>query len=216
MMMVFRVLISMVMVLVLSMGTARAADVAAAQALVQSALSDGVGTFASGQTYPLEERTRLLDSILRRHADPALLSAAVLGRAWTRITPEEQAAFSERLIQFLVSSYVGMLTEADSGVTFRVGDGVDLGARVRVPSEVVRTLPGALPTPVEWEVAFTPDGRPGVVDLVADGVSLIRAMREDFGSVVRASGGRIEPLMDALARKIEDNNKANAAPISGN
>jgi len=197
-------------------GSAQAADVAAAQALVESALNEGVGTFASGKTYPLEERSRLLEGLLRHHTEPSLLSAAVLGRYWGKLSPEEQAAFSERLLQFLVSSYVGMLTEAESGITFSVGAGEDLGNRVRVPAEVTRSVPGAVPSPVGWEVAFTPDGRPGIVDLTADGVSLIRAMREDFGSVLRASGGKIEPLMEALQRKIDANNKANAAPTSGN
>ncbi|SEH49147.1 MlaC/ttg2D family ABC transporter substrate-binding protein [Magnetospirillum fulvum] len=212
---ILRTLIVLAMMAV-GAGSAQAADVAAAQALVESALNEGVGTFASGRTYPLEERTRLLDGLLRRHTEPSLLSAAVLGRFWGKLAPEEQAAFSERLLQFLVSSYVGMLTEAESGITFRVGAGEDLGNRVRVPAEVTRSIPGAVPSPVGWEVAFTPDGRPGIVDLTADGVSLIRAMREDFGSVLRASGGKIEPLMEALQRKIDANNKANLAPTSGN
>ncbi|EPY02115.1 phospholipid-binding protein MlaC [Magnetospirillum fulvum] len=212
---ILRTLIVVAM-LAVGAGSARAADVAAAQALVQSALNEGVGTFASGRTYPLEERTRLLDGLLRRHTEPSLLSAAVLGRFWGKLTPEEQSAFSERLLQFLVSSYVGMLTDAESGITFQVGAGEDLGNRVRIPAEVTRSLPGSVPTPVGWEVAFTPDGRPGIVDLSADGVSLIRAMREDFGSVLRASGGKIEPLMEALQRKIDANNIANASPTSGN
>lgn len=212
---ILRTLIVLVL-LAAGAGSARAADVAAAQALVQSALEEGVSTFASGRTYPLEERTRLLDALLRRHTEPSLLSAAVLGRFWGKLTPEEQSAFSERLLQFLVSSYVGMLTEAESGITFQVGAGEDLGNRVRVPAEVTRSLPGSVPTPVDWEVAFTPAGRPGIVDLSTDGVSLIRAMREDFGSVLRASGGRIEPLMEALQRKIDANTLSNAAPISGN
>ncbi|CCG40647.1 MlaC/ttg2D family ABC transporter substrate-binding protein [Magnetospirillum molischianum] len=212
---IVRTLLALV-IMAVGAGSAKAADVVAAQTLVQSALEEGVGTFASGRTYPLDERSRLLEALLRHHTEPSLLSAAVLGRFWGKLAPEEQAAFSERLLQFLVSSYVGMLTEAESGITFRVGEGEDLGNRVRVPAEVTRSVPGALPSPVGWEVAFTPDGRPGIVDLTADGVSLIRAMREDFGSVLRASGGKIEPLMEALQRKIDANNKANAAPISGN
>jgi len=215
MMKILRTLIVMAM-LAVGAGSAQAADVAAAQALVQSALNEGVGTFASGRTYPLEERTRLLDGLLRRHTEPSLLSAAVLGRYWAKLTPEEQSAFSERLMQFLVSSYVGMLTDAETGITFQVGAGEDLGNRVRVPAEVTRSLPGSVPTPVGWEVAFTPDGRPAIVDLTADGVSLIRAMREDFGSVLRASGGKIDPLMEALQRKIDANNQSNLAPISKN
>jgi|GEM_PF-1596036 len=191
---------------------AQAADVTVARATVQSAMQEGIGTFASGRTYPLEERTRLLEGIVRHHTDPGLLSAAVLGRSWSRLEPDQQTVFSERLIAFMVSSYVGMLSEPADGVTFVVGEGQDLGNRVRIPAEVKRSGPGALPpSQVEWVVGFTPDGRPGIIDLTVDGISLIRAMHEDFTSVLRNSGGRIEPLLEALASKTTANEAANRA-----
>lgn len=190
---------------------AAAADIAAARATVQSAMDEGISTFASGKTYPLEERTRRLEAIVRHHTDPGLLSAAVLGRSWAKLPPDQQAAFSERLITFVVSSYVGLLDEPAEGVTFTLGEGQDLGAKVRIPSEVGRSVPGVPRSQVDWVVAFTPEGQPGIVDLTVDGISLIRAMHEDFTSVMRNSGGRIEPLMEALARKIAANDAANQA-----
>jgi len=201
----------MVVALTVAAQPVAAADVAAARATVQSALQEGIDSFGSGKSYPLEERSRLLEGIVRHNTDPGLLSAAVLGRSWAKLPPDQQNAFSERLVTFLVSSYVGMLSEPANGVVFTVGEGEDLGNRVRVPSEVRRTAAGAPPSLVEWVVGFTPDGRPGIVDLTVDGISLIRAMHEDFTSVLRSSGGRIEPLMDALARKIEANDAANRA-----
>ncbi|MFD2235374.1 hypothetical protein [Phaeospirillum tilakii] len=50
-----------------------------------------------------------------------------------------------------------------------------------------------------------PDGHPGIVDIAVDGVSVTRAMREDFTSVLRSSGGVIQALLDALVHKAEAN-----------
>ncbi|MBI3443794.1 MAG: ABC transporter substrate-binding protein [Magnetospirillum sp.] len=187
----------------------RAADVDLARRTVQSAVDEGLSTFV-GKTIPLEQRTRLLDSLLRRYVDPTMLSASILGRYWPKITPAEQSAFSELFVRYLVTSYVGLLGRAESGLRFTVEGGQDLGARARVLSNAYLPSEPVTPIPVVWEVATNPQGKPVVMDLTAQGVSLIRAMHDDFASVLRSSGGKIEPLMAGLQRKIDDNEKVNA------
>ncbi|WP_242443020.1 ABC transporter substrate-binding protein [Magnetospirillum sp. 15-1] len=188
----------------------RAADVELGRTTVQSAVNEGISTFV-GTRHPLAERSRLLDSLLRRYIDPSMLSASILGRYWGKISPAEQSAFSELFVRYLVTSYVGILGRAEPGTSVRVADGSDLGTKVRVRSSAMLPSQPGDPIPVEWEVATTADGRPVIMDLTAQGVSLIRAMKDDFASVLRSSGGKIEPLMEALQRKIDANEKANAA-----
>lgn len=188
----------------------RAADVEQGRTIVQSAVDEGISTFV-GTKLPLPERTAKLDNLLRRYVDPTMLSASILGRYWGRISPDEQKAFSELFVRYLVTSYVGMLGRAEPGTSLRVDQGVDLGSRVRVLSTASLPSQPGEPIPVEWDVANTADGKPVIMDLTAQGVSLIRAMKDDFASVLRSSGGKIEPLMDALRRKIESNEKTNAA-----
>lgn len=191
-------------------GVAMAADVAQGQQVVQSAVDEGISTFV-GKKHPLAERSRLLDDLLRRYVDPPMLSASILGRYWGKISPSEQSAFSELFVRYLVTSYVSILGRAEPGTTVKINQAVDLGTRVRVLSTAsLPSRPGE-PIPVEWEVATTAEGKPVILDLTAQGVSLIRAMKDDFASVLRSSGGKIEPLMEALRRKIEDNDKVNAA-----
>lgn len=190
-------------------GTARAADVELGRKTVQGAVDEGIARFV-GTIHPLPERTRLLDDLLRRYVDPAMLSASVLGRHWGKITPAEQSAFSQLFVRYLVTSYVGTLRRAEPGTSVKVTDAVDMGAKVKVLSSAMLPSQPGEPIPVEWEVATTPDGRPVIMDLTAQGVSLIRAMKDDFASVLRASGGRIEPLMEALQRKIDANEAENA------
>lgn len=204
-----RLLPAVLGVLLLVAPGARAADVAQARAAVQAAVDEGISTFV-GTRLPLAERSAKLEALLRRHVDPPMLSASILGRYWGRITPEEQTAFSELFVRYLVTSYVGVLGRAEAGTTLKVTDGVDQGSRAKVLSVAALPSQPGVTIPVEWDVAVTPDGRPAIMDLTAQGVSLIRAMKDDFASVLRSSGGKIEPLMDALKRKIEANEAENA------
>jgi len=190
-------------------GAARAADPARARAVVESALHDGIESFA-GPTLPLEDRRVRLDSMLRRHSDPTLLSARILGRYWARFEPAEQATFSDLLIRFMVASYAGLLVDVPTGVTYVIDEPTDLGDRIRVPTTVSLPGPGAVPQPVDWEVAEV-DGRAVIVDLTVEGVSLLKAMHEDFVSVLRASGGKAEPLFEAMRRKIAINEQSSPA-----
>lgn len=206
----------MAVALVLALGLSvlpaagRAADVELGRKTVQGAVDEGISTFV-GKKHPLPERSRLLDDLLRRYIDPPMLSASILGRYWGKISPAEQNAFSELFVRYLVTSYVGILGRAEPGTMVKVAEGVDIGTKVRVLSSAALPSQPGEPIPVEWEVATTADGKPVIMDLTAQGVSLIRAMKDDFASVLRSSGGKIEPLMEALQRKIESNEKVNAA-----
>jgi phospholipid transport system substrate-binding protein len=164
-----------------------------------------------GTRLPLPERTRRLDDLLHRYVDPPMLSASILGRYWARITPAEQKAFAELFVRYLVTSYVGFLGQAEAGTSLKVTGAVDLGTTVRVLSTAILPSHPGEPIPVEWIVATNGAGKPVIMDLTAEGVSLIRAMRDDFASVLRSSGGKIEPLMQGLRRKIDANEKDNAA-----
>lgn len=183
-------------------------QLAAARATVQTAVGEGLDRFV-GKSYSLAERTRLLDDLLRRYTDPPTLSSGILGRYWGKITPAEQAAFTDTFMRYLVSSYVGLLKNLQTGVRVQVGDAVDLGARMRVSSIAHMPSDPAVGVPVDWDVAATPDGRLVIMDVSAEGVSIIRAMREDFASILRSSGGKIAPLMEALQRKIDANDREN-------
>jgi phospholipid transport system substrate-binding protein len=188
----------------------KAADADLAMKTVQGAVDEGISTFM-GTRLPLPERTRRLDDLLHRYVDPPMLSASILGRYWARITPAEQKAFAELFVRYLVTSYVGFLGQAEAGTSLKVTGAVDLGTTVRVLSTAILPSHPGEPIPVEWIVATNGAGKPVIMDLTAEGVSLIRAMRDDFASVLRSSGGKIEPLMQGLRRKIDANEKDNAA-----
>ncbi|CAA7620406.1 phospholipid-binding protein MlaC [Magnetospirillum sp. SS-4] len=196
------------LVTVLPLRPAGAGDARTARDAVQAAVGEGLDTFVA-KGHSLAERTRLLDGLLRRHSDPSMLSSYILGRHWGKLEAAERTAFSDVFMRYLVSSYVGLLKNLKTGVAVQVGDARPVDGRFRVASMVTLPSQPSIPIPVDWDVVDAPDGRPVIIDVTAEGVSIIRAMREDFASVLRNSGGRIEPLMEALGRKITTNDASN-------
>ncbi|OAN50362.1 hypothetical protein A6A04_01875 [Paramagnetospirillum marisnigri] len=192
-------------------GPSHAGEADKGRALVQAAVDEGLGTFTS-KTYPLDERARLLDSLLRRYSDAELLASGSLGRHWPKLTPAEQAEFTTTFMRYVVSSYVGLLKNLQGGTVVKIGEATEApGGKVRVSSTVTLPSQPGVPLPVDWDLVTKPDGRLVVVDVTADGISIIRAMKDDFASVLRSSGGKVAPLLDALARKIAENDQVNAA-----
>jgi ABC-type transporter MlaC component len=205
-MILLRGFLGLIFVFTLALSTApsaQAADVELAKKTVSSAVADALGSF-EGTNHPPEERARLLDSLIRHYADPTQLSATILGRYWSRYTPEEQSQFAEMLVRYLVANYSVSLVDIPVGNHIELNAAEDLGDRVLVHSTAYAPAqPPMPPTPVDWEVSSTPDGRPVVTNLLVQGVSLIKAMRDDFNSVLRSNGGKLQPLMDALQQKID-------------
>jgi phospholipid transport system substrate-binding protein len=180
---------------------ARAADVEAAKNIVKEAVDDGLARFV-GKNHPLDERAHLLEGMIRRYTDPKMMSADILGRYWPKLSVAEQDEFSELFVGYLVSSYGPQLVDVPPA-HIEITTAEDLGERVLVHSVATSEAPGSVPTPADWTVASTAEGRPVIAGVSVEGVSLIKAMKDDFGAVLRSNSGKIQPLMAALRRKIE-------------
>jgi phospholipid transport system substrate-binding protein len=69
---------------------------------------------------------------------------------------------------------------------------------------------GAAPVRLDWRVAPAGDGW-RVLDVVAEGVSLLVTYRGEFAAVIERSGGRLSGLIGELRARVA----AERAPIAG-
>ena len=82
--------------------------------------------------------------------------------------------------------------------SFQVGKVHEVGKRdLLVVSEIAR--PRGPPIRVNWRVRGSNSYR--IVDVVIEGISMGITQRDEFASVIRNSGGKIEGLLDALRKK---------------
>lgn len=200
----YRVLAALVVVAAFAHPMAvTAAEPPDAKELVNTLVSDAVSTFAGKKLAPAE-RGQLFRALLLRYSSTKLVSPVILGRYWQRFSADQQAEFETLLVDYVVAVWGGKLSDMDPGIKIVVQDAVKIEDRVVVQSQMSDSVEPQ-PVPVEWTVVSGDAGNDVVVDIVADGISLTKTMREDFTALLRATGGNAGPLFDAMRKKIAAN-----------
>lgn len=180
---------------------ARAVDQEAAVALVNQAVGDALKTFVGRHTQA--EKRRLAEDLIRRYTDMRMISAGILGRYWSKATPDQQTKFMALLLDYALSGWASQVSDVSGTDTIKVTGTRQAGAAIIVYS--VSITPGEQPTPIDWTVAPAADGHLIITDASVDHVSFITTMRDDFTSYLNNNGGQLETLMAAMQRKIDAN-----------
>jgi phospholipid transport system substrate-binding protein len=128
------------------------------------------------------------------------VSRMVLGKNWTKATPEQKIAFQAEFRTLLIRTYATALAKYRNQTIeyrpFRQASESDLAS--------VKTLilqPGGQPIAVDYALVKQLDAWK-VYDIVIEGVSLVTNYRGQFAQEIRQNG------MDSLIKKLADKNKA--------
>jgi phospholipid transport system substrate-binding protein len=128
------------------------------------------------------------------------VSRLVLGKNWTKATPEQKAGFQEEFKTLLLRTYATALSKYKNQVIeykpLRMEDGAS--------SATVKTVilqPGGQPIAVDYSLEKKGEDWK-VYDIVIEGVSLVTNYRSQFAQEVRQNG------LDSLIKKLADKNKA--------
>ncbi|WP_161539621.1 MlaC/ttg2D family ABC transporter substrate-binding protein [Paramagnetospirillum kuznetsovii] len=183
--------------------SAEALEADVAEKLVRSVVAEA-GTAFNGATLSVEEKRARISALVAGNADINYISELLLGRYWRKALPEQRQVFTDLLIPYFVATYGSMIDDAKTkpDVVFRASERRD--DVVIVHTGLVNS--GAEPMPVDWLVVVSPAGKVGVADVVVDNISMVTTIRSDFTAVVRAGGGNVEILFDAMRKKIAASN----------
>ena len=138
--------------------------------------------------------------LFRANFDVPYISRFVLGRFWGTATAEQQQEYQRLFEDWVVSIYAERFGQY-SGETLKVTGARPEGERdALVGSQIVR--PNAQTINLEWRVRES-GGRLKIIDVAVENASMSRTQRQDFESIILRNGGRIEPLLDELRRRIQ-------------
>jgi phospholipid transport system substrate-binding protein len=149
------------------------------------------------------EKAERFRALFREGFAVKALARFTLGRYYKKA----DAAFFDEYVdvfdEYIGRSYTARFADSKDPIFDIVGvvpDHDPTGKRVgvRVTSHI--SLPGGKPTPVEWRVREF-KGRPIVVDIVAEGISLAVTQQKEFTAVISGKGGDPRALLDILRRK---------------
>ena len=177
---------------------ARADDVEDAKTQVHAVVEDAVSSFA-GKAIPWPERVAKLHEMIAKYGDLRICSQDILGRYWTKATPEQQDDFTKLVVDYVIGSWSGQIGQLSA--TFHV----DITSAEALPDGHVvvhSTSLSQTTLPVDWFLIRSPDGRMVFSDVNVEGISIIQTLRSDFTGIIRANGGKLESLLEALRSKI--------------
>jgi phospholipid transport system substrate-binding protein len=146
-----------------------------------------------------ETRQRRFRDMLARELDIPLLARFMLGRYWKKATPEARRAYEDAFAEYILVRYASLLGGAREIQGFEVVGAKATGTGdVLVETRIRRG--GADPITTVWRMRDR-NGRFVVIDLMVEGLSMAQTQRQEFASILRANGGRVEGLTSALRKK---------------
>lgn len=149
---------------------------------------------------PRAERIRRFRTLFNDHFAVEDIGRWVLGRYWSRATPDEQKEYLRLFEDYIVASYVDRFATY-TGEQLRITKALaEEGGRTTVFSEIALPGGGKTPVRVDWRVEGAA-GRLKITDLVVEGVSMSTTLRSEFGSIMRRDDGKIDGLFAVLREK---------------
>jgi len=144
-----------------------------------------------------EEKKRRLEPLIEQAVDVDTIAQFCLGLYWRRANPQQQQEFV-RLFHTVLMNNIGGKLGQFQGVTFR-----PTTTNQREGDSIVGTViqrPNQQPNNVQWVVS-TASGRPKIVDVQAEGVSLRLTQRNDYSAYINGHGGSVDTLLEAMRRQ---------------
>jgi phospholipid transport system substrate-binding protein len=189
----------------LAPAAAQGAD-ATAEAFIERLGGQTVGTLAE-KSAPVRERVARLKGVLNQAADLPYIARVILGRSWRQASEEQRAEYL-RLFDALVLQTMAERIDSYSGQTFEIA-----GSRVVDEADTIVSTNIAQPSGgptyrVNWRVRKQDAGGFRLIDIEAEGVSLVLTQRSEVNDIVGRSG--VDGLLAEMRRRLEQRDRLGA------
>jgi phospholipid transport system substrate-binding protein len=145
------------------------------------------------------DRQSRFRTLMTADFDLPKIAQFVLGSYWTKASEIERQQFTTAFGDYMTGVYSSRFAEYSAPSFHVTAQLVKNETTTVVGSEITRVTTGE-EIDLDWIVAKTPDSYK-VVDITAGGMSLSRAQREEFSSVVHRNGDSIPNLIRQLQAK---------------
>ena len=149
-----------------------------------------------------QERVKRFKELLEEAFDLQRIARFTLGRYWRVATNEEKKEYVGLFKKFVIQAYANRFKEL-SGKSFNVIQARGISTtQTLVVTEIV--VPQNTAIRVNWRVR-SKNHVHKITDVVVEGISMSVTQRDEFVSVIRQKGGKVEGLIEALRKKTTSN-----------
>ena len=149
-------------------------------------------------------RRQAVSALLDETVDLALIARLCLGRHWRTAGKEQRTRYVDLFRANVLAVLSRRMSYYTGGEKFVVTASRPARDDAMVASEIIYATNDP-PMKIGWRVRVT-DGRPIIIDVLPEGVSLVLTYRSEFDEVVARSG------MDGLLAELRDRAVARAKP----
>lgn len=176
-------------------GRARALDPSVAEGFVARIVAE-LTELVKSRLSPEAQSERFREIFVR---DSALeqITRFVMGVAWRDMTDDQKARFEAAFLDYVARTYVDLLLDYE-GQTLEVSGSRDFGDKGVLVFATVRG-PGYDGAVSEWLVSDRAGGEPKLIDITAEGISLLRTQRQEFAAMLEKRGGNVDRFIEDLA-----------------
>lgn len=144
-----------------------------------------------------EEKKRRLGPLIEEAVDVEGIGRFCLGRYWRTATPQQQQQFSQLFHAVLLNNISGRLGQFQ-GVTFTPTTTTQQDGNSLVGTTIRR--PNQQPNNVQWVVSNA-TGRPKIIDVIAEGISLRVTQRSDYAAYISRNNNDVGALINAMRQQ---------------
>jgi ABC-type transporter MlaC component len=145
------------------------------------------------------DRQHRFGALMADDFDLPKISQFVLGNYWQTASETERREFTAAFGDYMSNVYSARFVEYNAG-SFRVTTQLAASETTTVVSSEITRVSTGEPIDLDWVVVKTP-GSYKVIDITAGGMSLSRAEREEFSSVIHRSGDSVSNLTRQMQTK---------------
>lgn len=172
--------------------TALALTKAAAERLINNLSRDIFKVINSGKADAAMFRD--FDRVFAKYAAVDTIARSCLGPPWRSTSAAQKKAYTAAFRGYISRKY-GKRFREFIGSEIKVISAKSVKSGVLVKSSV--TFKGSAPFDVDWQV-FERNGKQQMFDLYIEGISMIKTEREEVGSMLDRSGGKMDKLITRL------------------
>lgn len=162
-------------------------------------MGDQALTELTGKEISDSEREKRVRTMLRQNFDVKTIGQFVLGRHWRNATEKQRTEYLDLFEDMIVTTYAQRFEEY-AGQQFKATGSQPASSKSKdriVQSQVLQK--DGPPVKVEWRVRDF-GGKPKVIDVLIENVSMSVTQRADFDAVIQSGGGKIDALLASLRK----------------
>lgn len=144
-----------------------------------------------------EDKKRRLGPLIEEAVDVEGIARFCLGRFWRTAAPQQQQQFSQLFHAVLLNNITGKLGQFQ-GVTFTPTSTTQQEGNSLVGTTIRR--PNQQPNNVQWVVSQA-TGRPKIIDVIAEGISLRVTQRSDYAAFISRNNNDVSALINAMRQQ---------------